>query len=89
MLRYLVRHGANMPEDLRRKAKRRTIVNQAGVIRRALAVTTTASREDWGDGHIWHAVARAGFWSRWLTWSFPDMGDAMEHMRRKFNISFV
>lgn len=89
MLRYLIRHGANMPAALRRQTKKGAVVDGASVVRQALKVDTTSSREQWGDGDISSAVESAGFWSRWLTWSFPDLAKAKEHMSARFHILFV
>ena len=44
--------------------------------------------EKWGP----RGVATAGFWSRWLLWSFPDIRDAAKHiekivLRNKYDIT--
>ena len=46
-------------------------------------VARHASRENWKDVHT------AGFWSRWLLWSRPNLSDAKKLLRTKFSIVFV
>jgi hypothetical protein len=44
----------------------------------------TSRKEKWGiDG-----VCTAGFWSRWLTWSRPDIEDAKTLISKKCGITF-
>lgn len=91
MLRYAIRHGAMITErdawlvghakdarlDPRNKGFDKNLYDR--VIRAALNITES-SREDWSD------VTRPGFWSRWLTWSHPDVDQARRFIKRKFHV---
>ena len=89
MLRYIIRHGATLAgseawliryandtrldplkKEFNQKLYRRVILAALNI--------TKSSREDWSD------VTTPGFWSRWLTWSHPDIDDAMRFIKRKF-----
>jgi hypothetical protein len=43
-------------------------------------------RENW---NVQNGLNKAGFWSRWLLWSFPDIKEAKQFMANKFNITFI
>ena len=45
--------------------------------RRSLYIARHAKRENWED------PTTAGFWSRWLLWEEPHLGDAMKSMQHK------
>tara|TARA_B100001094_G_C18012631_1_gene710887 strand:+ start:32 stop:346 length:315 start_codon:yes stop_codon:yes gene_type:complete len=40
------------------------------------------SRENWKKG----GIDTAGFWSRWILWSKPDLKNAIKYTERKFGI---
>ena len=40
-----------------------------------------SNKENWSDPHT------AGFWSRWLLWSFPNMTASKKHIRDAFGIT--
>lgn len=92
MLRYLLRHGAEMPATLRRAAKREparaTDPTGATLVQKALDVRSSR-RERWGDADVLEAIGHAGFWSRWLLWSLPDLAAAKALIARRFNVEFV
>ena len=91
MLRYIFRHGATpeKPEvwlqkhtadarlDPRKKEFDQELYER--VILAALDITKS-TREDWSD------VTTPGFWSRWVTWSHPDVDEAKRVIGRKFNL---
>lgn len=45
--------------------------------RRDLYIARHAKRENWED------IRTPGFWSRWLLWEEPHLGDAMKSLERK------
>ena len=46
---------------------------------------TKSSKENWSV----KGVNKAGFWSRWLLWSYPDIESAKRFMKKEFGIKFV
>ena len=84
MVSYLVRHAGNVPDDL----KRRDPNDREKIIERALRVGRSR-RERWGADDLARAVESAGFWSRWLLWSLPDMAKAKALIHKRFDIVFV
>jgi len=44
---------------------------------------TKSSKEDWTD------PTTAGFWSRWLLWSYPTMAEAKKFIQKKFGIRII
>jgi len=46
---------------------------------------TVSTKEDWSiDG-----VNTAGFWSRWYSWSYPDIDDIKKDMKKRFGINLT
>ena len=43
----------------------------------------TSSKEHWSD------ITTAGFWSRWLLWSYPSLPQAKSFMEKKFKFRFI
>ena len=83
MVRYLVRHAGNVPDGLKCPG-----LKERDIIDRALRVERSR-RERWGADDLIRAVESAGFWSRWLLWSLPDMAKAKDLIHDRFNIVFV
>jgi hypothetical protein len=50
--------------------------------RMRLYVIRHRSRENWTRS----GIRTAGFWSRWLLWSKPDLQKAIDFMEKKFKI---
>jgi len=44
-----------------------------------------SNKETWSA----NGIDTAGFWSRWLLWSYPGIGSAKKFMTKKFGINFV
>jgi hypothetical protein len=44
-----------------------------------------ASRENWTKT----GIKTAGFWSRWLLWSFPTLDNSKKYIENKFQIKIV
>lgn len=91
MLRYLVRHAGDVPHRLRMLTKDARLNPSSATFDRSLYARTIqealevrrSGRERWDD------PTTPGFWSRWLTWSHPDLDDAKAHIKRHFAVSFV
>jgi hypothetical protein len=69
---YVLRHGGG---DTRKFS------DPQKVHERMLRVTKS-KLEDWGIS----GLKTAGFWSRWLLWSEPNMRDAIRFMKTKFGL---
>lgn len=68
MKRYVVRHGGVSASS-----------NVPANVQRIMLKRTKSNRENWSpDG-----VNTAGFWSRWLLWSFPDIKEAAKYTQDK------
>ena len=74
MVRYLRRHAGEGMDSLS-KLSGGALVGKAREIE-------SSRREKWGkDG-----IRTAGFWSRWLLWSFPTKKEAIEYIHEKFGV---
>lgn len=83
MVRYLVRHAGNVPDALTRPG-----LKEQDIVQGALRVDRSR-RERWGSKDLSRAVESAGFWSRWLLWSLPDLQKAKRLIQERFDIVFV
>lgn len=75
MRRYVVRHGGRVPSRLLSSTSRDDV--QKKMLRVASSET-----ESWGI----RGIRSAGFWSRWLLWSFPNIQDAVAFIEKKFRV---
>lgn len=75
MRSYVARHAGNVPKSLMSERDPKKIQN------RMLRVTTS-TREKWGK----NGIDTAGFWSRWLTWSFPTLKEAIKYIEKTYNV---
>lgn len=69
MRNYVRRHGGVIPPKLFDLTDPQTIQNE-------MLKITRSAKEDWSD------IRTAGFWSRWLLWSFPNIKDAKAHIEK-------
>ena len=76
MRRYVDRHGATIPQSTSRLTDPKKIQN-------AMLRVNRSSKEDWKD------PSTAGFWSRWLLWSFPTRAEAVRFINKKFGFKLV
>lgn len=83
MVRYLVRHAGDVPEALRRPG-----LKEQDIVERALRVDRSR-RERWGSDDLSRAVESAGFWSRWMLWSLPNLQEAKRLIQERFGVVFV
>jgi hypothetical protein len=91
MVRYVRRHGGKIPYKVekiveantnaptkQRKAAEKKVIEM-------MKKVTTSPKENWKrDG-----MHKAGFWSRWLTWSEPSMSKAIKLIEEKFNVKII
>lgn len=76
MRRYLSRHGGmDIPEPTF------GLTNDQSFCKAMLRVNKSR-RQKWNRG----GMRTAGFWSRWLLWSMPNIEDAIQVIKRKFHI---
>ena len=67
---YVQRHGGSVPNR-----------NKDDLQNRMLKVKKS-SKENWTKS----GINSAGFWSRWLLWSYPNLKKAKNHIETSFNI---
>lgn len=91
MVRYVRRHGGKIPYKVekiveantnaptkQRKAAEKKVIEM-------MKKVTTSPKENWKrDG-----MHKAGFWSRWLTWSEPSINKAIKLIEEKFNVKII
>ena len=73
---YLQRHGGDLG------SLRRDGVTKAAQLLK-VDRTTAKSRERWDD------MKTAGFWSRWLLWSHPNLQKAQSYIAKRFGVEWV
>ena len=77
MRSYVTRHGGFVPYMVQKQTDPKLIhTNMLDVIR--------SDKENWGKTGFY----TAGFWSRWLLWSQPDLVSAKKTMTKKFGLTF-
>ena len=69
---YVLRHGGG---DTRKFSDPQRVHER-------MSKVTKSKLEDWEIS----GLKTAGFWSRWLLWSEPSLGDAMKHMKTRFGL---
>ena len=78
MRSYVTRHGGFVPYMVQKQTDPKLIhTNMLDVIR--------SDKENWGKSGFY----TAGFWSRWLLWSQPDLVSAKKTMTKKFDLTFL
>ena len=70
MKRYVVRHGGGSTSSERPADVQRIMLTRTRDQRR---------KENWSA----NGINTAGFWSRWLLWSFPNIKNAARHIEKK------
>lgn len=75
---YVRRHGGFVTKKMLRLERPKEIIN-------TLIHVTKSTKEKWSKKDI----DTAGFWSRWLLWSYPSMPKAKAFMKNEFGITFV
>lgn len=62
-----------------------TVPPPTGDVQNNLLKVTKSNKEDWSLA----GVNTAGFWSRWLLWSYPSMEGARRLIKKKFGLDIV
>ena len=76
MREHLLQRGAQIPKGLR-------IETDPYEIHRGMLYADTSTEENWDDPF------RAGYWERWLLWSYPNVNQAQLWMTMRKNILFM
>lgn len=76
MRAHLLRKGAQIPKDLRTET-------DPYEIHRGMLYADTSTEENWDDPF------RAGYWERWLLWSYPNVNQAQLWMTMRKNVLFM
>lgn len=75
---YVQRHGGFVTKKMLRLEKPKEITDTLSLVKKS-------RKEDWSK----KGIDTAGFWSRWLLWSYPSMPKAKSFMKKEFGITFV
>ena len=75
---YVQRHGGVLPKQIK------TITNLNEIHKQMLKIKIS-TKENWGK----NGIDTAGFWSRWLLWSQPNIKNAKQFIETKFNIKIL
>tara|TARA_B110000285_G_scaffold235190_3_gene315448 strand:+ start:8158 stop:8547 length:390 start_codon:yes stop_codon:yes gene_type:complete len=78
MRSYVGRHGGVIPKALFNE------MNPASIQKKMLRVRTSI-KEKWGSA----GIRTPGFWSRWLTWSFPTVAEAKKFIEKTYGVQFL
>jgi hypothetical protein len=76
MRAHLLRHGAQIPKDVR-------IETDPYEIHKGMLYADTSTEENWDDPF------RAGYWERWVLWSYPSVEQAKLWMTMRKGILFM
>jgi hypothetical protein len=76
MRAHLLRHGAQIPKDVR-------IETDPYEIHKGMLYADTSTEENWDDPF------RAGYWERWVLWSYPSVEHAKLWMTMRKGILFM
>jgi hypothetical protein len=77
MRSYVSRHGGIILKKLKQQINENVVHND-------MLLVNKSSKENWNTSGIY----TAGFWSRWLLWSYPTIHCAKKHIRDTYNIAF-
>ena len=78
MRSYVRRHGGNVPNKLK-------FENSPKIVQDDMLKVVRSNKEDWSR----NGIKTAGFWSRWLLWSYPTLKEAKNFIRKKFQLHIV
>lgn len=62
-----------------------SVPSPEGNVHTKLLKVSKSNKEDWTI----KGVNTAGFWSRWLLWSYPSMTSAKSFIKKKFGLDIV
>lgn len=75
---YVQRHGGKISKKLKDEINNK-------ITHKKMLKITHSSKENWSKS----GINTAGFWSRWLLWSYPNLDKAIEFIRKQFRIVIV
>lgn len=75
---YVGRHGGTIPKAVL------DLTGPKEVLKRMRTVNKS-DKENWSP----KGIHSAGFWSRWLLWSEPNLKDAAKLIQKKFNLDLT
>lgn len=78
MRSYVIRHGGFVPYIVQKQTNSK-------LVHKNMLDVTKSDKENWGKSGLY----TAGFWSRWLLWSYPTLEEAKKFMSKKFGLTFV
>lgn len=73
MRSYVRRHGGNVPNKLKNELDPKKVQDK-------MLNVTKSNKENWSK----NGIKTAGFWSRWLLWSYPTIKEAKNFMKKQF-----
>ena len=78
MRSYVTRHGGYVTHMVQKQ-------NDPKLVHVNMLDVTKSDKENWSKTGFY----TAGFWSRWLLWSQPDMVSAKKNISKKFGLVFL
>jgi len=78
MRMYVTRHGGFVPHMVQKQTNPK-------LVHKNMLDVTRSDKENWGKSGLY----TAGFWSRWLLWSYPELEGAKKIITKKFGLNFV
>lgn len=91
MARYVGRHLGKggfkkLPKEAQNLAKKDKLTkSEKDKLIKTMIKVKSSSRENWAKS----GMDTAGFWSRWLTWSYPTLDKAKRFIKNEFGISII
>tara|TARA_Y200000002_G_scaffold119195_1_gene97665 strand:- start:380 stop:745 length:366 start_codon:yes stop_codon:yes gene_type:complete len=77
MRSYVTRHGGYVPYMVQKQA-------DPNLVHLNMLDVTKSDKENWGKTGFY----TAGFWSRWLLWSHPNLENAKKLITKKYGLVF-
>ena len=78
MRSYVSRHGGVILKKLKQQSNKNVVHTNMLLINHSIT-------ENWKKS----GIDTAGFWSRWLLWSFPSLNGAKKHISDTYNVAFI
>ena len=91
MARYVGRHlgkggFGKLPKKAQDLAKKDKLTkSEKDDLIKTMIKVKSSSKENWAKS----GMNKAGFWSRWLTWSYPTLDKAKKFIKKEFGISII
>jgi len=75
---YVTRHGGSVPHMVQKQT-------DPNLVHKNMLDVTRSDKENWTKSGLY----TAGFWSRWLLWSHPELEGAKKIITKRFGLTFV